>query len=227
MNTRGISILSVLVVVIVVCAGGFFYLAPKKSDNPSRTLLASHPELYTYYDEAIAAQKDIASNGSIAQPYLHVGLEWATIGSITKDPVWYQAALRVYQQADAALQGKNSVILLNLADTQTQLGQYNDAKNTLERTIALTPGDATVYSTLIDLLRYKSKASPDEILAVYAEGIKRVLGAGELFIERAAYLRDIGRFADARADYEAAHKGGALSDQAYASALKELSAAQK
>lgn len=215
--------------IIVIIVGIVFYSQSRdqlgQHTPPVRERLLDKPDLLVFYDMGITAEAAMPAATS-AEPFLRAGMQWSTIGSATKDMLWYEEALWVYQQGDVFTQGKNSIILNNLAYTYNELGQYENAKKTFKRTIELAPGEPEHYVALVNLMRYKLKSTSEEILAVYAEGMKRVVGAASLFINRAAYYRDIGKFEEARADIELVHKSGALSDALYKQALKEIQEAR-
>jgi tetratricopeptide (TPR) repeat protein len=225
-NTKSLSI---GIAVIVILIGGYFlYGKTQGHQPPSADSLSGKPEFLTYYNQGIEGEKAVqTATTTIALPYLNAGLGWMTLGSVTKDPKWYEEAEWVYSEGDKALEGKNSILLMNIADAQTQLGKYPEAKKTVQRAIELSAGEPQFYQVLIDLLRYKMHASSDEILAVYADGMKRVVGAGPLFMSRAAYYRDIGKFAEAKADLDLMHKAGSLTDAQYTQSVKELEALKK
>ena len=223
---HGLSVISLFIIGLLLCAGIIYFIF-SAHQAPSADSLASKPELIVYYNQGIEGEKAIAAATSTSPlPYLNAGLGWMTLGSVTKDNTWYEEAEWVYTKGDKALNGKNSILVMNLADVQTQLGKYDEAKKTIQRGIDLSPGEPLYYQVLIDLLRYKLHASSDEIFAVYEDGLKRLVGAGPLYISRAAYYRDIGKFVEARADLDLVHKAGALTDAQYTQAIKELESAK-
>jgi tetratricopeptide (TPR) repeat protein len=201
--------------------GGYLYFTAKIS-IPSRDELEGKADLQVFYDKALNYESLISEKPAELQNYLALGGAWKLIGDNTKDRRWHKLSLNAYERGIEITNRRNSVLLTNAGHIEEQLGNYAEAKKYYSEAIDLSPGDVNYYLMYINLLRYKTKASTDEILSVYERGMERVLGGADLISNRSQYFKAIGRYADARRDLELLLTNNVITQQQMDSELLEM-----
>jgi tetratricopeptide (TPR) repeat protein len=210
-----------LLIVLIAAFGGYKYFTAKVP-VPAREVLSGKPELETSYDRAIKFETMISEKPGEIQNYLALGSAWKLIGDATRDEQWYKLSLDAYKRGISITNRKNSLLLTNAGQIEEQLGNFSQAKSYYLESIDLSPGDTSYHLMYINLLRYKYKASPEQILAAYDVGMNRVLGGADLVSSRSQYLKSIGRYDDARRDLELLLKNKIIAQEQMDSEILEM-----
>lgn len=191
---------------------------------PSRSSVADKPELAAAYDRAAAGIAKLRSgeeDARVPRPYIDVAQDLKMIGDFTHDNAWHRAALRIFERAIEGTGEKNSLLIDNAGQMAMVLGDYKKAAGFYQQAIELAPGDATYYIHLVNAL-VKMNASHAEIVAVFDEGSRRIVGGADLVMRRSAYYKSVGMLDKAREDIELLYQAGILQQASYEAALREL-----
>lgn len=224
-SSKTLIITVILVVALAIGVGAYFFT--RSVSVPDRATLSSKPELLRNYDKALEYEKKIKENPEELSNYITAGSEWKFIGSFTREPVWYRLSLQSYERASEIVGHNNSLVLSNAATVAEELGDYQLAKKYYLTAIDLAPGDSSYHMSYINLLRYKLKASEFEVLRAFDDAMKRVLGGADLVAGRAAYLKAIGRYDDARDDLKLLLENKVITQVQYDSEIQEMAQLEK
>ena len=214
-----------IVVGLLICAslgfGGYKFFNRSVS-VPDKAALDGKSDLQVAYDRAVKYEVLVTEKPTEIQNYLAAASAWKLIGDATHDDVWYELSLQAYERGITITKRKNSLFLSNAGQIEEQMGNYSKAKSYYLESIDLSPGDTSYHLMHINLLRYKYKADPSEILAAYELGMNRVLGGADLISSRSQYFKAIGRYADARRDLELLLTNNVITQQQVDSELLEM-----
>lgn len=213
------------IVGVIICVGVLIFGAIvifNKSTLPSADSIANKPELLVNYQKAKEAYDQEKKEPENPQWYVNGGLELKTIADATGDAKWYRAALAVYERGVDKTDGNNTLLITNAAVICEKLGDYKKAKKYYEQAIEVSPGEATYYVSLVRIMRTYFNSSINDILAVYDKGTERVVGGAQLYIDRAEYLKTVGRYDDSLADWKLLHDAKVINDNEFADAVKEI-----
>lgn len=218
------TLLMLVGVLIVLFAGIFavWRLTTSTLSVPPRTSLGDKVELYFYYDRAVEYEGKIKAEQGELTNYIVASNSWKFLGDFTKDPVWYRLAMQALDRARDLTQDKNTLVLGNAAQIAEALGEYDQAKELYIKAIDITPGDANLWLQYIRLTRYKLKVSEFNVLRAYDDAMSRVVGGADLVSSRADYLKEIGRYEDARVDYALLLKNNVITQQQFDQEISEM-----
>lgn len=222
------AVAGVLVIFFIIF---FSYQQYKKSALwaiPSRSSIANKPELAAAYDRAVALQKKIMSgevDKKLPRFYIDVAQDLKMIGDTTRDKQWLAASLRMFERGIDATGRRNTLLLGNAAQLAMAIGDYTVAEDYLREAIVASPGDASLYIFLVDVL-VKQGVTDSEIMEVFAAGERRIVGGADLVLRRVTYNITVGKFDAALNDIELLHNAGILKDENYAAALADVAEAR-
>lgn len=203
-------------------AGAFWY-ANKPFEMPERaTVEAAGDSALKAYDRAAEFYAKISADPSESMNYIIVGNEFRVISTLTKNKTWDNLALEIYERAIEATESSNALVLSNAAKIAEDIGEYKKASEYYRVAIDLTPGDAALHVSHINFMRYKLKSTETEILRAYDDAMSRVLGGADLVSSRMMYLKDIGRYEDARDDLKLLFDNKVITEDTYRSELNEI-----
>lgn len=214
-------LLGALLFAAILLGGGTYFMLNRVT-VPERAILAGKPELEASYDKALKHKAIIEAGTDENGNYLAEGAAWKMIGDATKEPIWYKLALKAYEDGIDVTDEKNSLFLTNAGQIAQELGDYDKARDYFEMAIDLSPGDVSYYLIQINLLRYKLKAKPEEILAVYANAAERVIGGADLIASRSQYFKALGRYDEMKKDLELLLQNNVITQAQFNSELDEV-----
>lgn len=183
------------IILFIILAGGIFYYfyfynpIEAKLQDLKKTL----PEFTEFIDEIIKMEKALKKDKTRIENYLNLGLSWKSLADRTRDPEHYQQALKIYQEGIKLTKHKNTVFINNAGHMAEYLENFALAENYYKEAIGVAPGDELGYLNLIDLYRYKLKKSPEEIMAVFDQGIAKMFNPRILETRKKQYLEEIGQ----------------------------------
>lgn len=218
---QAILIAAGLLICVSFGFGGYKFLN-RSVAIPERAVLDGKSDLQVAYDRAVKYEALVTEKPTETQNYLAAASAWKLIGDATHDDVWYELSLHAYERGITFTKRKNSLFLSNAGQIEEQMGNYAKAKSYYLESIDLSPGDTSYHLMHINLLRYKYKAAPSEILAAYELGMSRVLGGADLVSSRSQYFKAIGRYNDARRDLESLLANKVITQQQMDSELLEM-----
>lgn len=217
---RTVMIVGVLVVLCAAIIGAISLFTGIRV--PDRSVLDGKPDYQAAYDKALEYQKKSKSDPSDIVNYIVEGNSWKMIGDSFNDPAWYRLSLAAYERGIKVTGQKNSLLLTNAAQVAVSLGDYETAKRYYLISIDLSPGDANYHLSYIKLLVNKLHAPEQEVLRAYDDAMSRVVGGADLVSSRAQYLKSIGRYKDARADFQLLFNNKIITQDQYNSELAEI-----
>ncbi len=200
-----ILILAVAGIAVVGAAGWTFYgrswFADRQAAAEAADLRADPrtAEIYGRLEEHLRQIKDAPDD---VQLYISIGNGWKSVYDQRQQDVYLDRAIEWYQKGIGVSQGKNSLILLNLANVYRLHKQPADAERVLRQAIEVNPGDPELYTTLVDVVRIDLKRDNTAVIDVYKMGLDRLVDNTPLVISLAQYLEDTGRLKDALVYYK-------------------------
>lgn len=201
-----IAMVSALAVVVALTVGGFFvYRSDWNQERMFMSIVASRSmEDRAGIEQLMAtanAWEEKAAASTEAVAFTEAARHWKSMGDAYALDYPRYKAISLYEDALDRF-GDNPTLYSAIGDTYKALERYEDAQENYERAITIEPGQFTHYVKLGTLLRYRLQASPEQVLAVYAAALERlVIGAPEIYKERASYFEELGSYKAAAADW--------------------------
>lgn len=192
------KIFFLILAILIITAGGWYFFARDKERSGLENLKQQYPDLAVYVDDVIKAQASLDRNKDEIENYVILGLNWKTLAdwSQKNNPEnykdYYREALKTYQAGIEKSLRRNTLLMANAASMAKYLEDYKLAEDYYKEAISVAPGDESYYISLAELYEYQMAKPKEEILAVYDEGLKRVLNAGWLTKRKEAYLQRVG-----------------------------------
>ena len=190
-------IITILALLLIIFLGWYFLYYYNSKDNTVNLekLKQEQPQLTIYINDVIEAAKQLNENDAVVSNYLVLGLAWKSLADRVKDlkienyKMYYKNALAVYEKGIEATNRSNTVFIVNAGNMAKYLEDYELTENYYKEAITVAPGDAVYYVLLAELYEYKMNKSKEDIVAVYDEGIKRVIiNVGFLQTRKEQYL---------------------------------------
>ena len=159
------------------------------------------PALVELFNKAAAAEAEIKKDPTKAEQYFNAGLFWKSLAEQGGPEVFFSRSLQVYEQGIKLFGQKNILFYLDAGNLAEHVNDFAKAETYYKKAIEISSGDESGYLNLAHLYFYKLKRPKADILAVYAEGAKRLVNPVIIISDRASYLRQIGDYAAALKDY--------------------------
>ncbi|TAK04858.1 tetratricopeptide repeat protein [Patescibacteria group bacterium] len=144
----------------------------------------------------------IAERGEDVELLLSLGNLWKAVGDVTADVRHYNRAIEAYERGVAASDGKNSLLLQNLATALRLAKRPEDAERVLRQAIEVNPGDPQLYILLVEVLHTDLQRESKDIIDVYRLGLDRLVDNAPLVQSLAMYLESLGRLKEALVYYQ-------------------------
>ena len=199
MNKINKKIIIFAVTALLFIAG--FYLLTSKEQQTSisdlEIIKQNNPELSKYVDDVIKWQEKLKEDESNIEMYNTLGLAWKSLAEWGRNSKlenyqnYYGEALKVYEAGIEKTLRKNTLLMTNAGNMAKYLEDYELAEDYYKEAITGSPGDVTYYVLLAELYEYNMNKTKEEIVAVYDEGMKRVLDVGFLEKRKESYLNRI------------------------------------
>lgn len=186
-----------ILAILIIAAGGWYFYTRNNEQSNLEKLKQQYPELVVYVDEVTKAQESLNQNKEEIENYTTLGLDWKTLADWSmkagaenyKD--YYREALKTYQAGIEKSLRRNTLLMANAASMAKYLEDYKLAEDYYKEAISVSPGDESYYIYLAELYEYQMAKPKEEILAIYDEGLKRVLNTGWLTKRKEAYLQRV------------------------------------
>lgn len=151
-------------------------------------------ELAKIYDWAMAVEDKLKSGNAEAEAYLSGGLDWKSLGDMTKDVRYYDLSADIYKRASVKYGDDLPVIWLNLGNVRNLAKEYDLAEEAYKSGIKKFPKESFLYLSLAEMYRYGAKKSKEEVMKIYEDALNAEPGPPkeEIIMAYAPYLRDIG-----------------------------------
>jgi tetratricopeptide (TPR) repeat protein len=191
------KIIFVILILIIILAGGWYFFLGEKQQS-LEGLKTAHPGLSSQIDSVIKAQANLDENGDEIENYTTLGLAWKSLADWSqKEGVenykdYYREALKIYEAGVKRSLRKNTLLMVNAGNMAKYIEDYKLAEDYYKEAISVSPGDESYYSYLAQLYENEMEKSKEEVLAIYDEGLKKVLNKAGLTAKKSAYLERIG-----------------------------------
>jgi len=127
----------------------------------------------------------------------------------------------VYDEVIRKWGSKAYLPFLNQANVYILLKEYARAESNLKIALEIDPGEQSLYVALADLYGTFMKKDSKAVRAVYEQGIKTVVGGGNLVVNYASYLNELGEYKEALKYYKMLEQAYPT-NPAYLPIIKEL-----
>lgn len=203
MNKNKIIFGSSVMVILVGIVGYFIWQFFNDPFRKLTSLEKTKPQLAPLIQEVRQALINLNKDKIDVKNYVILGFTWKSLADQTQEQKYYRKALEVYEEGITFSARKNTLLIMNAGSMAIYLNDFQLAKQYYEEAISIAPGDIAGYLKLIELHKYKLKSPSEQILAIYNQGLEKlVFNRGELLKERAGYEREIGNYELALKDYE-------------------------
>lgn len=193
--------LSGVLISLAVIAGLGYQFGPATvravRDATMRSELKSDPRTKDIFKDLGIAEEYLAEHPDDPQGLISTGLVWKTFGEATGERRYFERSRQEFERAAALFGDKNTTVLLNAANANRHLGNYEASERYLNKAIAVNPALSEPYLGLIELYRYNLKRGDREIINTYREAIDKVFQNVSVVHSLAFYLKDMQRYKDA------------------------------
>ena len=183
---------------LIAGAGIYFYFnfpQEEAEQNRLEELKQQRPEWAEFIDRIAAWEGEVSKDENNIEAYNALGLAWKSLADRARDSQtdnyrdFYLRALEAYKKGIEITGGKNTLFITNAGTIAKFLGEYDLAEKYYRDAISASPGEAPYYVWLAELYEYKMGKTKEEIVAVYDEGLKRVISRDFLQKRKESYLR--------------------------------------
>lgn len=195
-----ISLVIVLVLILAGIAGGFYWSWGKEARLYSQ--IENKPELVALWKRAKTMEEKIVQKSEDAGSYMELGLLWKSLGELSNNKIFFERSLLAYERGVEKFGQKNILFYLNAGNVAERLENFSKAESYFKKAIEISPADESGYIGLADLYSYKMKKNKMEVVAVYETGTKAMVNPTPLIYARGSYLRRVGDYKNALADYK-------------------------
>lgn len=188
--------------IAIIGAIGFSGFYVYKNWYKSNKIIRDEEKAFSYltneqmkddFGAAKKAEADIVANPDNLNAYIRAGFSWKVLGEATKQDIFFERSLDAYLRATKQFGMQYYMPYMNAGNIYRIRNDFEKTEEMYKKALEITPGEADLYVRLAELYRFDLKKSPEEILAVYDNGVNRVLNTMPIAISKAAYLRFIGR----------------------------------
>ncbi len=174
--------------------------------DPNRALfnrIKDKPQLVELYRMAEDEDEKMRAEPENPSRYLNAGLAWKGLGDGSRERVFLEKSLAIYEDGMERFGQKNILFYLNAGKVAESLGDYAKAEQYYRTAITISPLDESSYLYIADMYIYKMKKTNEEILAVFNDAEQKVSDKLAVIWARGTYLRRINDYEKALKDYEA------------------------
>ena len=154
------------------------------------------------FNKAQDQEAKIKATPDNAALYLSLGLTWKSLGDLSGTEAFYKNSLASYEEGIKRFGSKNILFYLNAGTVAELLSDYGTSERYYKKAIEISPGDDNGYAYLATLYDYKLHKSKEEVVAVYNQGIQKLVNPISMIAARGSFLRRIGDYRGALPDYE-------------------------
>lgn len=209
----------VIIIIVLLAAGGtagYSYWQKIKEDR----FLSNNPQTKASYELIKKREEEIRKNKNDYNAYMSLAFNWKGIGEATRNDKYLRQAASIYDAVIKRWGAKAYLPFLNQANVYIELKEYARAERNLKISLDIDPGEQNLYVALADLYRNYMSRDSQIIKSVYEQGIKRVVGGGNLVVNYASYLNDIGDYTESLKYYKMLAQ--AYPNNGYQTLVKEL-----
>lgn len=212
--------MAIMAAIIVLSAGGLSgYLYWQKAGEDK--FLSSNQQIREAYKTVKIRQEQLREDKNNYDVYMSLAFHWKSIGEATKDSKYLWRSAKVYDEVIRKWGSKAYLPFLNQANVYILLKEYARAESNLKIALEIDPGEQSLYVALADLYGTFMKKDSKAVRAVYEQGIKTVVGGGNLVVNYASYLNELGEYKEALKYYKMLEQAYPT-NPAYLPIIKEL-----
>lgn len=194
--------LFIVIIIVIIAAsaglGGYSYWQKIKEDR----FLSANKDTKDAYAIVKKRLKDIQENKNDYDAWMSLAFHWKGIGEVTRKEEYLRRAVRIYDEVIARWGNKAYLPFVNQANVFIFLKEYKKAESNLKIANEIDPGEQSLYIALAELYENYMQKDRKDVEAVYKNGLKRVIGGGNLILSYASYLNDIGDYAESLKYYK-------------------------
>lgn len=194
-------LMSMVFLAMFVAGGGYAAWQNSAVQTWVQSRLPKAPDKEKLYEEALAKALEYKSQGDAG------------------DSRGYERAISEYRKA--ARYSGSWFPYSNMGNVYVLTKEYAKAEEAYHIALQKKPDEVSVWTNLLDLMRYQLNRSPEQIVGQYKEAIKHAPQSPELHAQFGAYVRDIGRIPEAIEQFELLHSAYP-SNPTYEQELKSL-----
>ena len=193
-NKKTLFIILTAIILFVIAGMGRHFYKPRATSGQLEKLKSDYPALASYVDDVVKWENKLKESETRVESYATLGLVWKWLADQAcnlKAPnceKYYGDALKIYEKAIEVTERHNTLFLTNAGNMARYLKDYVKAEDYYKEAISVAPGDASLYVTLAEIYEYDLKKTKEEIVALYDEGIKRMLDPRILEKSKEEYL---------------------------------------
>lgn len=187
--------LILIIIIVLFGAGGtvgYLYRQTIKEDK----FLSANPQTKAAYELVKKRKADIKKNKNDYDAYMSLAFNWKGIGQVTRSDKYLRKAASIYDTVIKRWGNKAYLPFFNQANVYIELKEYSRAEWNLKISLDIDPGEQNLYVALADLYKNYMGKDAAAIKSVYEQGIKRVVGGGNLVVSYASYLNSVGDYAE-------------------------------
>ncbi|MDD4333504.1 MAG: hypothetical protein PHT51_05350 [Patescibacteria group bacterium] len=192
---------SIIAAIAILAIGGsawYFLSSAQNENNKLNQIKKDYPELAEFTDDIIKENNKLKEDETKIENYFSLGLAWKSLADRANDrklndtDYFYKKALDTYETGLNITRRKNTILMMNAADMAINLKNYTLAEEYYKEAISLTPGNASYYVALANLYENYMNKTKEEIIALYDDGLARVIDTNFLQTYKERYLKRIG-----------------------------------
>ncbi len=217
MKLKMIIIAVVAVLAVVGGISGYYY----RQNQKEAKFLSSNPQTKEAYAKVLQRQGDIKNDKNNYDAYMSLAFSWKGIGEVTREDKYLERAVDAYDEVVKRWGIKAYLPFVNRANVYIELKEYTRAENDLKVALEIDPGEQNLYVTLADLYKNYMKKDGKIVKSVYEQGLKTVIGGGNLVLSYASYLKELGEYGESLKYYKML-KQAYPNNPGYDEVIKEL-----
>lgn len=186
------------ILAVLIAASGV--ALPLYRSRQFKSLIASALADPRTHDMAEMLQKSEAkraANPNDVTAYLEAGLAWKSIAEVRGDRTLLARARDVYEVGFALFGEKNTILALNAANLNAELGAYDRADALYQAAVRNDPGFQEGHLAYLEFLKTKKKAPAEDIILAYEKALKSLIDNATVFQGFGYYLYETGDYARA------------------------------
>jgi len=187
-----------IIIVIGGGIGGYFYWQKVKEYK----FLSTNLKTKAAYEIILRREAQIRKEKNNYDAYMSLGFNWKGIGEVTKTDEYLKRAVEVYNQVIKRWGTTAYLPFVNRANVYIELKEYARAEDDLKIALEIDPGEQNLYVSLADLYRTYMNKDGKMIKSVYEQGLKTVVGGGNLVLNYAGYLKETGEYKESLKYYK-------------------------
>ncbi|OHA69138.1 MAG: hypothetical protein A3J57_00365 [Candidatus Wildermuthbacteria bacterium RIFCSPHIGHO2_02_FULL_49_12b] len=161
-----IALVLLLIMAAVGVFFGFQYVQDQKEVRYFEGLAAKRTDGAQFVEQLLKARQDLkdGNTGNDFAAYVNIGVNLNIFGEKEEALKWYEKAL--------LMDPESLLVLNNVADIYSDLGQYDKAEQNWLELTRLYPDKTMFYRSLGYLYWYRMQKSPQDIEALFKRGLE-------------------------------------------------------